>query len=315
MIPLSGTRAHIPFYGMHSKHWDVGDRQMPESSTIRGLERGLQVLKALRTKAASTLQDVHAATGLPKPSLLRILRTLEQAGVVRRRLADGRYQIGAEVYRISRKPDRYDRLAEIAGPILDRLCHRLAWPSDLAVPAGDHMEIRESSRPLSPFVLNHDQIGHQINWVLSGHGRAYLAFCPEAERQSLLDLLRRSSNPENRLAFETEKLNRILAETRKRGYATRDSSFVGGFYGRPPYSDGLASIAVPLRQEGRVLAPINLLWLKKAYAVEDMVRKHLTDLRGAASEIVSAVSQDRRQKREPCLSGDAGSDSNANRRF
>jgi IclR family mhp operon transcriptional activator len=194
---------------------------MHESSTIRGLERGLQVLKVLRTKAAaSTLQDIHATTKLPKPTLLRILRTLEKAGVVRRRLADGRYQIGAEVYRISRKPDRYDDLAEVAGPILDRLCRRIAWPSDLAVPAGDHMEIRESSRPVSPFVINHDQIGHQINWLLSGHGRAYLAFCPEAERQSLLDLLRRSGNPENRLAFQTEKFDRILAETRKRGYAT-----------------------------------------------------------------------------------------------
>jgi hypothetical protein len=36
------------------------------------------------------------------------------------------------------------------------------------------MEIRETSRPLSPFVLNHDLIGHQINWVLSGYGRAFL---------------------------------------------------------------------------------------------------------------------------------------------
>jgi IclR family transcriptional regulator, mhp operon transcriptional activator len=262
---------------------------MHESDTIRGLERGLHVLKVLRAKAASSLQDIHATTKLPKPTLLRILRTLEKAGVVRRRLADGRYQIGAAVYRISRKPDRYDDLAEVAGPILDRLCRRISWPSDLAVPAGDHMEIRESSRPVSPFLLNHDQIGHQINWSLSGHGRAYLAYCPEAERQSLLDLLRRSGISENRLAFETEKLNRILAETRKRGYATRDPSFVGGFYGRPPYSDGLASIAVPVRQERRVLGALNLVWLKKAYSIEHMVREHLRDLNAAASEIASAL--------------------------
>lgn len=285
MVPAAGTNAMVPLRLMR---WP-GNLAMGESDTIRGLERGLQVLKVLRVKAASTLQDIHATTKLPKPTLLRILRTLEKAGVVRRRLADGRYQIGAEVYRIGRKPDRYDDLAEVTGPVLDRLCRRIAWPSDLAVPAGDHMEIRESSRPVSPFMLNHDQIGHQINWLLSGHGRAYLAFCPEAERQSLLDLLRRSGNSENRLAFETEKLNRILAEARKRGYATRDSSFVGGFYGRPPYSDGLASIAVPVRLERRVLGALNLVWLKKAYLIEHMVRKHLRDLKAAASEIVSAL--------------------------
>jgi IclR family mhp operon transcriptional activator len=271
---------------------------MAETSTIRGLERGLQVLKMLQANAASTLQDVHVATGLPKPSLLRILRTLERSGVVRRRLADGRYQIGADVYRISGKPDRYERLAEIAGPVLNRLCQRIAWPSDLIVPAGDHMEVRETSRPLSPFVLNHDQIGHQVNWVLSAAGRVYLAFCPEEEKQSLLDLLRRSRKPDNQLAFETEKLNRNLAEARKRGYGTRDSSFVGGFYGRPPYSDGLAAFAVPLRQEERVLGAINLVWLKKAYTIEHMINQHLSDLRGAAAEIVSGLPQIRRQKKK-----------------
>lgn len=268
---------------------------MRESNTIRSLERGLHVLKVVRAKPTSTLQEVHAATGLPKPTLLRILHTLEQAGMVRRRLADGRYQIGVEIYRIGRKPDRYELLAEIAGPVLDRLCRRLAWPSDLAVPAGDHMEIRETSRPLSPFVLNHDQIGHQINWVLSGHGRAYLAFCTERERQSLLDLLKRSGNPENKLAFQTEKLNRIFAEIRRRGYATRDPTFVGGFYGRPPYSDGLAAIAVPVRRDAQLYGAINLVWLKNAHTIDHMVRHHLADLQAAASQITTGMSQKPRQ--------------------
>jgi hypothetical protein len=108
------------------------------------------------------------------------------------------------------------------------------------------MEIRETSRPLSPFVLNHDQIGHQINWVLSGHGRAYLAFAPNASGRVCSICFEGPANAENELAFQTEKLNRILAEVRRRGYATRGSSFVGGFYGRPPHSDGLAAIAVPV---------------------------------------------------------------------
>ena len=58
-------------------------------------------------------------------------------------------------------------------------------------------------------------------WVLSGHGRAYLAFCIERERQSLLDLLKRSGNPENELAFQTQKLNRIFAEINKVPFASQ----------------------------------------------------------------------------------------------
>ena len=60
-------------------------------------------------------------------------------------------------------------------------------------------------------------------------GRAYLAFCPSKERQRVINLLRLSSRPEDRLAREPEKLNEILAATRTRGYGTRDASYVGGY--------------------------------------------------------------------------------------
>src|SRR6478672_13243687 len=55
--------------------------------TVRGLERGIQVLQALQAQPISALHDIHVATKLPKPTLLRILHTLEQSGLVMRRLA------------------------------------------------------------------------------------------------------------------------------------------------------------------------------------------------------------------------------------
>jgi DNA-binding IclR family transcriptional regulator len=92
-----------------------------------------------------SLHEIHQATRISKPSLLRILNTLEHVGFVSRRLADGHYRISAFA-RMGRKRDRYDRVAEAAAPVLDRLCQKVSWPSDLMVPAGDHMEIRETSR-------------------------------------------------------------------------------------------------------------------------------------------------------------------------
>ena len=55
---------------------------MPKSESLRGLERGLQVLDALRTNPISSLHDLHLATGISKPSLLRVLHTLERFGLV-----------------------------------------------------------------------------------------------------------------------------------------------------------------------------------------------------------------------------------------
>jgi IclR family mhp operon transcriptional activator len=56
------------------------------------------------------------------------------------------------------KLDESDRLAEIAAPVIDRLCRKISWPSDLAVLSerGPYMTLKETSRPNSPFLLNHD---------------------------------------------------------------------------------------------------------------------------------------------------------------
>ena len=130
---------------------------MSGSKTIRSLERGLKVLQALQENSISSLHDIHRLTRNSKRTNLSHL---------------------------ARKRDRYDGVAEAAGPILDRLCQKVSWPSDLMVPAGDHLEIRESSRVRTPFAIYfmQDRIGTPVNWVLSAVGRAYLAFCPENER-------------------------------------------------------------------------------------------------------------------------------------
>jgi IclR family mhp operon transcriptional activator len=152
------------------------------------------------------------------------------------------------------------------------------------------MEIRETSRvrtPFSTFFL-HDRVGTPVNWVLSAVGRAYLAYCPEKERERILRVLRRSSLPENRLAHDDKHLNQVLAETRMRGYGLRDPSFGGGAYGAQA-SDGLSGMAVPLLDGRRVHGVINILWTKAAKRVEDMARDHLADLQTAAGEIVASL--------------------------
>jgi IclR family transcriptional regulator, mhp operon transcriptional activator len=265
---------------------------VPRAETIRGLERGLRVLEVLQGSPISSLQEIHRATRISKPSLLRILNTLERAGLVSRRLVDGRYHLSA-FRRVARKRDRYDRVAEAAAPILNRLCQKVLWPSDLLVPAGDHMERRESSRPRSTFRIlppnsEISEIGQPVCWLLTAVGRAYLAFCPAEERSRILQRLRNSNKPEDRLARDPKRLDKILAETRARGYGIRDPIFVGGFYGRPPHGDGLAAIAVPLLDRTHVHGSINILWISAAFSVEEFAARYLADLQHAALEIISS---------------------------
>jgi IclR family transcriptional regulator, mhp operon transcriptional activator len=263
---------------------------MAKRETIRGLQRGLQVIQALQANPISSLHEIHLATHISKPSLLRILHTLEQFGMVSRRLADGHYRISTFT-QTPRKRDRYDRVAEAAAPVLDRLCQKVSWPSDLFVPAGDHMERRETSRAQSPNISHPNymiRIGQPVNWLMTGVGRAYLAFCPDREREDILKRLRRSDQPEDRLARDPKQVDKVLAETRVRGYGTRDARFIGGHY-RNPTDDGLAGIAIPLLDRTRVHGSINILWIRTALTVEECAARHLADLKAAASEIVESM--------------------------
>jgi IclR family mhp operon transcriptional activator len=262
---------------------------MADSQVIKGLERGLLVLQALHMQPDSSLQGLHVVTDISKPSLLRILHTLMQAGLVTRRLGDGLYRVGSTLSHAPSRRAHRDRIAEAAAPVMERLCERVSWPSDLMVPAGDHMEIRETSRKRSPFLLQPERIGLPVNWLRSGVGRAYLAYCPAKERQRVVGLLVASSRPEDRLAHEPARLNAILAEVRARGYATRDAAHVGGYYGGPPHTDGLLAIAVPLRDGPRVVGAINIVWLRTAFTVEAFAARYLSDLQAAAAEIVGSL--------------------------
>jgi IclR family mhp operon transcriptional activator len=277
---------------LRSALWNVkAATAMADGLIIKSLERGLRVLQALQMQPDSSLHELHTLTRISKPSLLRILHTLARSAVITRRLADGHYRIGSNLSQTPSRREHGDRIAEAAAPVLERLCQRASWPSDLMVPSGDHMEIRETTRTRSPFLLEQERIGWRVNWLLSGVGRAYLAFCPAKERQRVISLLRSSSRPEDRLAREPERLNAILAEVRARGYGTRDPIHVGGHYGRPPHADGLLAIAVPLRDGGRVIGAINMLWLRPAFTVEAFAALHLSDLQAAAQEIVGSLRQ------------------------
>ena len=185
--------------------------------SVRALARGLEVFKALQQQPAASLQDLHRDTGLSKPTLLRILKTLEEGGMARRSLGDGRYRVSANVRFFGRDLGEHDAIAEQAAPELDRLCRELLWPSDIAVYKDGAMEILETSRPQTPFLVNRGRMGYRVHMLMSAVGCAYLAFCPAGEREEILARLRHSDDPYDRKARNRAAVAAELAECRRRG--------------------------------------------------------------------------------------------------
>ena len=253
---------------------------------IQSLERGLHVLAKLREMRAASLHDLHRATGIPKPTLTRILYTLYRQGLVWQRMADGAFLPSHLMLQRGRLDDTA-WLVEIASPVLERLCERVMWPSVLSVPRLDHMEVVETNSPRAYFdELPAGPIGFRANLLRSASGRAYLAFCPDAEREAVLRRLRDRDVVGHELARDPVAVRRIVAATRRRGYSVRAPDF-GGHYSktRRELDDGRSSIAMPVRSGGHVLACVNLTWRRKALRLTQVVDRYAGDLRTAVTAI------------------------------
>jgi IclR family transcriptional regulator, mhp operon transcriptional activator len=253
---------------------------------IQSLERGLHVLAKLREMRAASLHDLHRATGIPKPTLTRILYTLYRQGLVWQRMADGAFLPSHLMLQRGRLDDTA-WLVEIASPVLERLCERVMWPSVLSVPRLDHMEVVETNSPRAYFdELPAGPIGFRANLLRSASGRAYLAFCPDAEREAVLRRLRDRDVVGHELAHDPVAVRRIVAATRRRGYSVRAPDF-GGHYSktRRELDDGRSSIAMPVRSGGHVLACVNLTWRRKALTLTQVVDRYIGDLCTAVTTI------------------------------
>lgn len=255
--------------------------------TIRALERGLDVLQVLQMTRSAGLHDLHRATGLPKATLTRVLLTLERRGLVWQRMADGAYLPSHTRQERARHLDDEHRLVEVASPILERLVRRVDWPSILAAPRLDYMEVIETNRPRSYFHnIPLGPIGFRINMLRSATGRAYLAFCGDAEREAVLARLRASNQPGDALARNPASVSRVLNETRRQGYAVRHPDF-GGHYDKPrsEWDDGRNSIALPIMAGAGVIGCVNLTWIAKVATVQQIAAQHLSCLRDAVAEV------------------------------
>jgi IclR family mhp operon transcriptional activator len=237
--------------------------------------RALQVLRALNRQPVSTLDALHKETALPKPTIVRLLQTLEAEGLVRRAPQYGAYYLTSEVTALASGWHSEPRIVQAASGVADGLTEDLKWPVSVAVQDGDAMVVRYSTIPNSPLSFFHSTINMRLSLVTQALGRAYLAFCDPAEQEALIELVARSAREEDRLVVGTADLPTVLEEVRTRGYALRDPRV------RPESS----TIAVPIFEGPRVVATIGLTWFSSALTVDQAVARFFPPLREASTAV------------------------------
>jgi IclR family mhp operon transcriptional activator len=245
---------------------------------IRAIERAMNVLQELNLQPINTIAQLHARTKLPKPTLVRILKTLEEVGYVENDPRQGGYQVSALVTSLSSGFHKGPLVVEAGRAWAVAITRKHKWPVAIALPDYDGMVVRFSTVPDSPISPFHSTVNKRLCLLTRGMGLAYAAFLEKEEFDLIIDVLKKSDEPENALSHHPEKLKQILEQVRKAGYATRSLMV-------EPHNSN--TIAVPIiSHEGRVLATLGLTYFKSAFDSEqEACARYVPILRSAAAAI------------------------------
>jgi IclR family transcriptional regulator, mhp operon transcriptional activator len=273
ICPLNGQSVRIRQMARHTK------KNKPQV-LVRGLQRGLQVLRVLNTKSHASALEISRTTGLPRTTVYRLLDTLIEAGYVKIGNRPEEYCLAVGVCTLSDGYKEKAWLSGIAEPVITALGNDIVWPVDIATFDVDAMTIRYTTHSYSPLSLEQGVPGMRVPVLSTAIGRAYLAFCPEAERQLIIENLASGSTPDSELARDATAVKKIIAKVQRLGYGYR----IGGILPK------IGSIAVPVRQHIQVRASINMHFILSAISLDEAVKRYLQPLRQAAGKIETELS-------------------------
>jgi IclR family mhp operon transcriptional activator len=247
---------------------------------VESVRRAFHLLHELNRQRVSSVRHLHTATGLPKPTIVRLLDTLIALGDVVNDRRQGGYQVTSLVRSLSSGFHGDPLVVEAARPWAIAFTRKFQWPVAVAVLDRDAVAVRFSTIPDSPVSPFHASINMRLQLMSRALGRAYIAFCPPNERNLLLQMLAASSDPEDEVARDRDAALTLLAMIRQAGFSERAATV-------EPKSS--STIAVPLMLGRKVLATVGVTYFTSAIPKAEAIARYVPPLKEMARNIQTSV--------------------------
>jgi len=246
------------------------------ATVIEPVRRSFAVLEALSHRRSTTLSVLTGETGLPRPTVVRLLHTLITLGYAARVSRQQGYRLTDRVLGFAESIRFVDHLVDAAIPHMRRFTEEHGWPLYLATISQGAIVIRHSTAPESPMSFEGAGLNARRPVLISALGRVWLAFCPEEERRTIL----RDVGVTRR---QEAALNAVLERVRREGIA----------FTQPPRPTRIHGMAVPIRRGSRVLGSLSMRFPRSAMTEEDVARRFGKRLQVLARAIAADVARTR----------------------
>lgn len=210
--------------------------QDKSSDGVRAVERALDVLTAFHPGEGELLAaDLIKRVNLSRPTLYRLLHTLEKKGFVTSSGEPQRFRLGPAAARLAHAWSSSLDLGTLARPVLQEAWTITAETVALFVPRNDmRLCIAELQSPQA--ISFRRGVGYSEKLVRGASGRAILAFTTLSPGQ--IESYAAGTNT------DLDWLHGQLALTRERGYAMGHNELIQGAYAvAAPFFDSTGSVA------------------------------------------------------------------------
>ena len=208
-----------------------------DAGPAQSVDRAVAILEILARDGKAGVTEIARELGVHKSTASRLLAALDRRELVTQDAARGKFRLGTGIVRLAGAVGRTLDAVQESRPVCRALAEEVGETINLAILSGrDALYLDQAAGPaaLSP----HNWAGKRIPLHATSDGKVLLAYLSEAELAGCLTPpLRRFTD---RTITTLGEFSRVLAEVRRRGYATAVEALEAG----------LTAVAAPVRNAG-----------------------------------------------------------------
>jgi IclR family mhp operon transcriptional activator len=212
---------------------------------IEPVRRSFAILEALSRRPHGTIAVLAEETGMPRPTVARMLNGLVELGYVTKVSRLIGYRLTDRVLGLAQGIRFIDHLVDVAAPHMQRFTRKHGWPLYLGSISHGAITIRYSTAAESPLSFERTALQRRSPILSGALGRAWLAFSAEEERRTILRDLG--------VRYDA-RLGAAFARIRRDGHA----------FAVPERSQRLQGIAVAICRNDRVMGCISMRFVRSA---------------------------------------------------
>jgi DNA-binding IclR family transcriptional regulator len=248
---------------------------MARIKPLETVERALEVLLALNVLGVSTISNLARFAGLPRAAVNRYVVTFESLGYVYRTPGGTGYRVSSQALELSSGVRTEDWVRRDATPDMEVLSRQIGWPVGLETVRDARLAILTNTDHLSPFVARPVSTRLRLSLVGRASGHVLLSQLDDSLRRDILEAAALDDpNLYKRSGLTPQRLGRILAATRAKGYAVQ----------RVPRVDWTV-IAVPVPATPSLVLSLSVRYRNKVVDMDTATRRILPALTATAARI------------------------------